>query len=59
MVYNWDNHIVQHWQNYMYIYHHIPKTAGNMYNNIINVENISFEFFISFFPLLYSDAEFI
>lgn len=33
--------------------------AGNMYNNIINVENISFEFFISFFPLLYSDAEFI
>lgn len=51
-LYDQDNHTVQHWLN-----HHIAETV-NMYNNVINVENISFWIFrLLLFLLLYTDAE--
>lgn len=51
-LYDQDNDTVQHSLNY-----HIAETV-NMYNNVINVENISFWIFhLLLFLLLYTDAE--
>lgn len=51
-LYDQDNHTVQNWLN-----HHIAETV-NMYNNVINVENIYFWIFrLLLFLLLYTDAE--
>lgn len=49
-LYDQDNDTVQHSLNY-----HIAETV-NMYNNVINVENISY-FRLLLFLLLYTDAE--